>query len=318
MDIDKFNKILKQRAGDNCFVVRMCEDDYAIVSDGKYEYRIKTKWGNPINLGAKSSNMTLESKIKRFNEKCTHDVIVDNFFTKDNDNEYVHMVHTPTGYSEDRIARLVNVEKHCRKVWLNTRKTETFIEQSIEKFKDNILYDKTVYVDTKTKLIVTCKKHGDISVFPRDFLNSWHGCPTCGKLKKNNVSKTAFRESCKNNTGYLYCIFCHDNTEAFIKIGITSKSNLKERFHGERTLPYKYKTLEIIKSHPDIIFFMEDLLHRKYKELKYVPLKKFAGSGECFKLWVSSIVYDCCKLMRKLAVELPESKKFAYLKTPSD
>ena len=33
----------------------------------------------------------------------------------------------------------------------------------------------------------------------------------------------------------------------------------------------------------DLIFDLEKLLHKKYKEFKYTPIDKFGGYTECFK-----------------------------------
>lgn len=45
--------------------------------------------------------------------------------------------------------------------------TEKFIKKAKEIHGDKFLYDKTQYVNYDTKLIVTCRKHGDFLVLPR-------------------------------------------------------------------------------------------------------------------------------------------------------
>lgn len=56
--------------------------------------------------------------------------------------------------------------------------TEQFIEESKNLYPEKYTYDKTEYVNTKTPLIITCKKHGDFKVYPNDHLRGQE-CPEC-------------------------------------------------------------------------------------------------------------------------------------------
>lgn len=57
--------------------------------------------------------------------------------------------------------------------------TNLFITKAKEKYGNKYSYKKVNYEDSKTKIIVTCKKHGDFSVKPANFLYG-SGCPKCG------------------------------------------------------------------------------------------------------------------------------------------
>lgn len=64
---------------------------------------------------------------------------------------------------------------------------EIFIEKAIKKHGHFFDYSKVVYVNSRTKIIVTCPKHGDFEVLPSAFL-SHSGCPHCKKsLLENEV-----------------------------------------------------------------------------------------------------------------------------------
>jgi len=57
---------------------------------------------------------------------------------------------------------------------------DEFIKKGIAKFGTKYLYTKAVYKNTNTKLIITCKEHGDFSVAPKNFLRG-SGCKECLK-----------------------------------------------------------------------------------------------------------------------------------------
>lgn len=90
-----------------------------------------------------------------------------------------------------------------------TRKTnEKFIKESIEKHGDTYIYDKVIYVNTHSKVIIGCKKHGDFSQNPSDHLTG-RGCPECGKIKAHDTqrfTKEIFIERAneKHNNKYTY------------------------------------------------------------------------------------------------------------------
>lgn len=56
--------------------------------------------------------------------------------------------------------------------------TESFKEELNKVFGDEYTYDKLVYKNNATKVIVTCKKHGDFESLPTHLLHG-HGCPHC-------------------------------------------------------------------------------------------------------------------------------------------
>lgn len=134
--------------------------------------------------------------------------------------------------------------------------------------------------DAHGHLSIICKEHG---VFEQSYANhnSGKGCPTCAK-EFNPKLKMGFLKSA-NKKGYasLYLIRCYNENENFYKIGITTKS-INSRFSGIPSMPYNFELLRLYWSDGDTVWDMEKLLHREYREVKYVPNIHFGGMYECF------------------------------------
>lgn len=81
----------------------------------------------------------------------------------------------------------------------------------------------------------------------------------------------------------MYVIKCYNDDEEFYKIGITSRT-IEKRFNGNSSLPYRYKIIQSIEHKYDIIYDLETILHKYYREYKYTPKIYFKGSNECFKI----------------------------------
>ena len=68
----------------------------------------------------------------------------------------------------------------------NTKTTEEFIQESKKIYGDRFTYDKTAYINSSTKVIITCKEHGDFSIVPTSFL-SGRSCPRCTQSFGENL-----------------------------------------------------------------------------------------------------------------------------------
>ena len=58
-------------------------------------------------------------------------------------------------------------------------KTEIFIEKAISKNGDIYDYSKVEYINSKSKVIIICKEHGDFYQRPNNHLKG-QNCPICG------------------------------------------------------------------------------------------------------------------------------------------
>ena len=89
----------------------------------------------------------------------------------------------------------------CGKIKKSTKKTytnETFIKKCIAKYGDKYCYDDVNYVNSVTKVSITCSKHGDFLIRPDMFLQG-HGCPKC---KGERISQLKKSRSLLMDAGY--------------------------------------------------------------------------------------------------------------------
>ena len=88
------------------------------------------------------------------------------------------------------------------------RKTkEGFVEDANIIYENKYNYDKVVYVNNHTKVIIHCDEHGDFEQTPKDHLNSITGCKQCGtksRAKKRSLTTEQFLENATNIHGDLY------------------------------------------------------------------------------------------------------------------
>ena len=71
---------------------------------------------------------------------------------------------------------------------------EEFIEKARKIHGDKYDYSKTRYINTRTKIIIICPKHGEFLQRPDQHLAN-HGCPKCGHEREINVDDIAKRKN---------------------------------------------------------------------------------------------------------------------------
>ena len=94
--------------------------------------------------------------------------------------------------------------------------TADFISRGIEKFENRFDYSKTIYKNKKTKLTITCLRHGDFEIIPRGHLKLNGGCRKCCNLK----SQEKFIEDSKKVHGnfFDYSLVDYINNKTKIKL----------------------------------------------------------------------------------------------------
>ena len=65
-------------------------------------------------------------------------------------------------------------------------KTELFISKAIKIHKDRYDYSKVKYINAKTKILITCKIHGEFEQTPNNHIT-----------KKQNATKLQYLNPCK-------------------------------------------------------------------------------------------------------------------------
>lgn len=160
--------------------------------------------------------------------------------------------------------------------------TEQFINKANIIHNNYYTYIKSNVYGNKNKVIITCKSHGDFLQSPNSHLKG-RGCKQC-YLENNGYGKSKFVHFAKKNKCLLYLLEVYNDSERFLKIGITSKS-VKARFNGDKKLPYQYEIVKIVESGcSSYIWDKEIEIKRFFKNFKYIPNLKFKGYTECFNL----------------------------------
>lgn len=145
--------------------------------------------------------------------------------------------------------------------------TAEFINRSEEVHDSVYDYSKSVYKDSRTRLIIGCQLHGDFLQSPQSHFKG-SGCPKCsaGGYTTNDI-------------GSIYILYSGDIT----KVGITNKGvnnriselNRKSGYDFELVREVSFKDGNIPK---DIEYRLLKHLRSKYK----TPTAKFHGRSECF------------------------------------
>lgn len=135
---------------------------------------------------------------------------------------------TPNGHLNGRGCPKCGIELTNIK---NKKNTEYFIKKGVEIYNGFYNYDKVIYVNNRSKVIITCPIHGDFSQNAGNHLNGF-GCKKCGLITailKITKSTKDFTKEAKiiHNGKYLYNNVNYTN--ANVKVSITCK------IHGDFT-----------------------------------------------------------------------------------
>lgn len=152
-----------------------------------------------------------------------------------------------------------------RSKW-QTKENEKFKEEAIKVHNGLYCYDRTKYIHSKRKVIITCKKHGDFQQTPNCHLKG-NGCPRCIKrisypcdrwldsfnnyriIREYHISKTRFTVDGfdpETNTIYLFHgDFWHGNPKKYAaeKINPRTKTSFGELYENTIKMENKLKQL---------------------------------------------------------------------------
>ena len=92
---------------------------------------------------------------------------------------------------------LIPRKQGCPQCSKTKKITQSEFNNKVSKLFPDYDFSKCIYINSKTKVEVLCRKHGSFFVIPESLFKG-HGCPTCAGNKKN--SKKEFIERVKNYT----------------------------------------------------------------------------------------------------------------------
>lgn len=128
------------------------------------------------------------------------------------------------------------------KLSLKFRNTNNeFIEKAKKVHNDKYVYSKVIYINAKTKVYITCPKHGDFKQLPYVHLKG-HGCPVC-KSSKGELAIKAILD--KHNITVEPQYRLPDEKYLFKYDFYLTELNILIEFHGIQHyewIPYFHKT----------------------------------------------------------------------------
>ncbi len=178
-----------------------------------------------------------------------------------------------------------------------TRTEEDFINLAKNVHGDTYDYSELIYRKSKGKVRIICKTHGVFEQVANSHING-SGCRLC------SIGTTGFNRSRfiklfnKNGCGILYVVHLYNESESFIKIGVTTRT-VKHRI-----VDFPYETIILHEKrmlNGGEMFDLEKHLHRVFGRFKYKPSIDFNGAGECFcKLSLDDVLYEIANYERSL------------------
>ncbi len=110
----------------------------------------------------------------------------------------------------------------CIKCVKTYRATEDFIKEASIVHNNKYDYSKTIFIKTKSKVIIICPNHGEFKQLPDDHLDG-HGCKKCGDEETHNKQRSNTEEFIlkankkhKNRYTYLKTNYIDASTEVII------------------------------------------------------------------------------------------------------
>lgn len=94
---------------------------------------------------------------------------------------------------------------------------EQYIEKARKVHGDRYIYDKVVYKNPKTPIIVACPIHGDFSLMPYEHL-SGRGCPKCSAKQKVTNEEFIRRAKAAHGDRYIYDKVDYKNQKTPVEI----------------------------------------------------------------------------------------------------
>ncbi len=131
------------------------------------------------------------------------------------------------------------------------------------------------------KIDIICREHGIFSITVDHFLRG-SGCKKCAdKIKTGGYSNKwfSYNEARKELPGILYVLEMYNESEKFIKLGIT-KNSVKQRYYGNK---YQYKILATFYDSLYNCFLIERSLKTQFRKYRYEN-KHLFGLTESFSL----------------------------------
>jgi hypothetical protein len=141
-------------------------------------------------------------------------------------------------------------------------------------------YSDVKYINSSSKIEIICRIHGPFWQTYSAHANG-QGCPECRQIGSYTYEKVNNDPNLKNKISIYYTAELSNDTECFVKKGITIQSSAKDRLNK---IPYNIKILKEEKMTLLNAVIKEQKIKIDNIHLKYNPNIKFGGHTECFTL----------------------------------
>lgn len=152
-------------------------------------------------------------------------------------------------------------------------------------------YSDVNYIGMHRHYNIKCNNCGNIfsQTFDSHLKHKQNGCRTCTPRRGWRRSQWIDFCKCKDRIQpMVYVVRMFNDSESFIKIGITTQS-VFDRFNRS-DVKYEYEVIKEIKGSPLFVYDKEIELHKLFRRYKYSPLIYFEGHTECFSLDILPLI----------------------------
>lgn len=159
----------------------------------------------------------------------------------------------------------VNLKEGCPECSKASRKltTEEFIQKANLIHNNFYSYNNVIYVNSNTKVLITCPIHGDFAVAPHNHLSNKSGCPECNRSHGElEIEKYLFDSNIKyitqyeitidnsiNKSGKAYVDFYLPELDSFIEYNGRQHYIPVEKFGGQLKFEQQIKRDEYVRQY---------------------------------------------------------------------
>jgi hypothetical protein len=219
----------------------------------------------------------INDAINKFNHKFDYSKV-----SYVNANTLVTIVCPDHGEFKTSPWKFLNSKHGCKQCAINSmaEQQKELTKKKLEELKKvnatMYEYPDCHFTGIKDKIPVYCKKHGIFHITVDHHLRGV-GCKKCADASKTcGYTETWFNFDPvrKSLPGILYIIEVYDDSERFIKIGIT-KNSVSNRYKNSPFKKYQYKIIHQFYDSLYQCFLREEEIKRSFKEYLYYPKRKF-------------------------------------------
>jgi len=117
-----------------------------------------------------------------------------------NTNTKVVIICKVHGEFEQTPGNHLNLEQGCSKcVGTYNYTTDEWIEKAEEVHGNKYDYSKTEYDNSKTKVVIICREHGEFEQIPNCHTNQQQGCPCCNIFKSESLCRSILNNLTNSN-----------------------------------------------------------------------------------------------------------------------